>query len=277
MNRPTTWMLVGLAAAYLVGNISGLGPFALALATLSIAIPVALRELGRLHDHDELQLRGQRRGAVWAFVFVLVMAPIYASLPDQRDAFAGRGLEAAISLFALVYLIETQGAGRGVRSLLLVGAGLSFACGLSHLPNFDKGLKEVMRVTKKYAVVAIPTILNPCSLVQVGGGQFYIKGPRSFLALPIGFIKMLWALVTMREGVDEGYEGRKELEHIFRFPWVMKRKIKKCGFKLVSYEAPSICLPYFEALLPIIKILDKYRTSKIFRNLGYGTGYLIEK
>ena len=138
MNRPTTWMLAGLAVAYLVGNISGLGPFALALATLSIAIPVAMRELGRLHDHDELQLRGQRRGAVWAFVFVLVMAPIYASLPDQRDAFAGRSLEAAIALFALVYLVGTQGAGRGVRSLLLVAAGLSFAFGLGHLPNFDK-------------------------------------------------------------------------------------------------------------------------------------------
>jgi len=131
-------MLAGLASAYLVGNITGLGPFALGLATLSIAVPVALRELGRLHDHDELQLRGQRRGAVWAFVFVLLMAPIYASLTDQRDVFAGRSLEAAISLFALIYLTATQGTGRGVRSLLLVGAGLSFAFGLSHLPDLDK-------------------------------------------------------------------------------------------------------------------------------------------
>lgn len=138
MTSPTTWMLAGLAAAYLVGNIPGLGPFALALATLSIAIPVALRELGLLHDHDELQLRAQRRGAVWAFLFVLLMAPIYPILADHRDAFAGRCLESAISLFALIYLTATQGTGRGVRSLLLVGAGLSFAFGLSHLPDFDK-------------------------------------------------------------------------------------------------------------------------------------------
>ena len=45
---------------------------------------------------------------------------------------------------------------------------------LEHLPDFDKGLREVMRVSKKRAVVAIPTVLNPCSLVQVGGGWFYL-------------------------------------------------------------------------------------------------------
>lgn len=148
---------------------------------------------------------------------------------------------------------------------------------LEHLPDFDKGLLEIMRVTKKRAIIAIPTVLNLCSLAQVGGGWFYIKGKRSFLALPYGFLKMMWALITFKEGVDEGYEGKKELTHIFRFPWVMKRKLKKYGFKLVEYEAPSLCLPYFEFLLPIIKFLDKYRRNKFIRNFGYGTTYIIDR
>ena len=138
MISPTAFMLAGLALAYLVGGLAGLGTVAFALATVSIAVPTALRELGLLRDHDELQLRAQRRGALWAFVLILVMAPVVAAVPDQRDAIAGRGLEAAISLFALIYLVDTQGAGRGVRSLLLVGSGLSLAFGLSHLPDLDK-------------------------------------------------------------------------------------------------------------------------------------------
>ena len=147
---------------------------------------------------------------------------------------------------------------------------------LEHLPDFDKGLREVMRVSKKKAVVAIPTVLNPCSFVQIGGGWFYLKGLRSFLAFPIGIIRMLGAFLIGGGGVDETYGGA-DVPHVFRFPSVMKRKIRKNGFKLISYEAPSICLPYFESLLPIIKWLDKQRGKKIFRNLGYGTTFIIEK
>lgn len=147
---------------------------------------------------------------------------------------------------------------------------------LEHLPHFDLGFKEVMRVTKKRTIVAIPTIFNPCSWVQVGGGWFYLKGLRSFAALPFGFLKMLWALITFRDGVNESYVGA-DVPHMFRFPWVMKRKIKKNGFSLVEYEASSICLPYFEFLLPVIKFLDKYRDKPILRNCGYGTTFIIEK
>ena len=93
---------------------------------------------------------------------------------------------------------------------------------LEHVPDFNKGLSEVMRVTKKRAVIAIPTILNPCSWVQIGKGWFYLKGLRSFAALPYGFLKMLWALVTFEEGVDEFYAGAN-VPHVFRFPWVMKK------------------------------------------------------
>lgn len=147
---------------------------------------------------------------------------------------------------------------------------------LEHLPDFDKGLREVMRVTKKRAIIAIPTIFNPCSWVQVGGGWFYLKGLRSFLALPMGFLKMFWALITFKDGVNESYVGA-DVPHMFRFPSAMKRKIMANGFSLVEHEASSICLPYFEFLLPAIKFIDRYRNKPILKNCGYGTTFVIEK
>lgn len=148
---------------------------------------------------------------------------------------------------------------------------------LEHLPDFDKGLTEVMRVTKERAVVAIPTIMNLCSLVQVGRGAFWYRGKRMLFALPFGFVRMLLALIFSREGVNEFYTGNKNLVHIFRFPWVMKKKIKKYRLKLVEYEASTLCLPHFQFLLVLIKFLDKYKNRKFFRNFGYGTTYVIEK
>ena len=147
---------------------------------------------------------------------------------------------------------------------------------LEHLPDFDLGLREVMRVSKKRSVVAIPTVLNACSLVQVGHGWFYLKGPKSFLAFFVGGFKMFGSLLSGKEGVNETYGG-KGAPHVFRFPWIMKRKIKKNGFKLVSYEASSICLPYFDFLLPVVKFLDKFKNKKIMRTFGYGTTFIIEK
>ncbi len=147
---------------------------------------------------------------------------------------------------------------------------------LEHLPNFDKGLAEVMRVTKKRAIVAIPTILNPASMVQVGHGWFYLKGLRSFAGLPIGILKTLKALAVGDEGVDEGYVGT-DATHIFRFPGVMKKKIESAGFTLISYEASSIVLPYFNTLLPVTRFLDKWKDKPVLRNLGYGTTFVIEK
>src|SRR3989344_3543721 len=148
---------------------------------------------------------------------------------------------------------------------------------LEHLPDFDQGFREIMRVTKKRAIIAIPTVLNTCSWVQVGKGWFYLKGPKSFFALPFGFLKTFIAFLFNKEGVNESYAGNDAVPHVFRFPSVMKEKIKKNGFKLISYEASSICLPYFEFLLPLIKILDKHKSKMILRGLGYGTTFVVEK
>lgn len=147
---------------------------------------------------------------------------------------------------------------------------------LEHIPDFDKGLNEVMRVTKKFAVVAIPTAINGLSFVQVGGGQYYVKGPRSFLALPIGIVRTIIAFLSFREGVDERYAGN-DVPHVFRFPFIMKKKINRYGYFLVRSEASTLALPYFEFLLPLSKLLDKLRKKKVFNNFGYGTTFYIEK
>lgn len=147
---------------------------------------------------------------------------------------------------------------------------------LEHLPSFDQGLREIMRVTKKRAIIAIPTVLNFCSFVQVGRGWFYLKGLKSFAAFFTGIAKTVWALVTGREGVNETYGG-VGVPHVFRFPWVMKGKVKSFGFHLVSYQADCLCFPYFESLLPCIKFLDRFKERKILRNFGYGTTFVIEK
>ena len=147
---------------------------------------------------------------------------------------------------------------------------------LEHLPNFDTGLVELMRVSKKRVVAAIPTALSVCSWVQVGHGWFYLKGLRSFFALPWGMLRTLFALVSGSEGVDETYGGA-DVPHVFRFPWVMKHTVRRLGFRLVEYQADSLCVPYANSLVPFLTWLNKYRRSTFLRDCGYGTLYVIEK
>jgi SAM-dependent methyltransferase len=147
---------------------------------------------------------------------------------------------------------------------------------LEHLPDFDKGLLEIARVAQKRFVIAIPTALSACSLVQVGRGWFYLKGPRSFLALLWGTLRTLGAFITNKEGVDEGYVG-KGLPHVFRFPWILKKKLRTYKLKLISYEADSLCIPYFASLIPLLTWLNARKANWFLRDMGYGTLYVIEK
>ena len=146
---------------------------------------------------------------------------------------------------------------------------------LEHLPDFDKGLAEIFRVTKQRAVVAIPTICNPCSWVQVAGSQFYLPGPRSFLGLFLGFFKMCAAFVVRSEGVNESYTGH-EVPHVFRFPRIFREKVAQQNGRVIRQEASSVCLPFFSTLLPVVKFLDRYRAG-VLSWAGYGTTYYIEK
>ena len=147
---------------------------------------------------------------------------------------------------------------------------------LEHIPDFDKGLQEIFRVARKRVVFAVPTIMNLCSWVQVGGGQYYLKGPRSFLSLPWGGIKMVAAYITGQEGVDEGYAGN-DVTHIFRFPSVLRKKLKRYGYHLEAQEASTLLIPFFNTLLPLSQQLDRLSKKPFFRDCGYGTTFVIDK
>jgi len=147
---------------------------------------------------------------------------------------------------------------------------------LEHLPNFEKGLSEIKRVTKNRAVVALPSCFNPCAWALLGNDCGYWKlTKRSPFSIIIGFLRSLFNIFG--KGVNEGYAGDRSLPHLRRYPWVVKKELKKAGFKIIRFEANSLCLPYFNFLLPLIKWLDKYKTKPILKNFGYGVIVLVEK
>jgi len=146
---------------------------------------------------------------------------------------------------------------------------------LEHLPDFDKGLAEIRRVTKRRAVVALPTCLNLAAASQLGGADFWRLSKRALVALPWGILRII--LNLRREGVQEGYAGVGELPHIWRYPWVMRRRLEAGGFTIARFEAGTLVLPYFSFLLPLVKFLDRYKQLPFLRNFGYGSIALLKK
>lgn len=147
---------------------------------------------------------------------------------------------------------------------------------LEHLPNFDAGWQELCRVARKRIVVALPTGFNFCALALLGGDHGYWSlSKRSLWAIPWGVIRTLMSL--RGEGVQEGYAGQDELPHIWRFPWVVRRRLQHSDWKCVSYEASTLCLPYFPSLLPLVRWLDRFRKASVLRYLGYGSTMVFER
>lgn len=146
---------------------------------------------------------------------------------------------------------------------------------LEHLPDFDRGLSEIRRVTKRRAVVALPTCLNLAAASQLGGADFWRLSKRAVAALPWGLLRILINLG--REGVQEGYAGVGELPHVWRYPWVMRRRLEKGGFRIARFEAATLVLPYFAFLLPLVRLLDRFKHLPVLRNFGYGSIALLKK
>jgi len=140
---------------------------------------------------------------------------------------------------------------------------------LEHLPDFDKGLAEIRRVTKRRAIVALPTCLNLSAASQLGGADFWRLSKSAIIALPWGLLRIL--LNLRREGVQEGYAGVDELPHIWRYPWVMRRRLTSGGFMIARFEAGTLVLPYFSFLLPLVRLLDRFKHWPVLRNFGYGS------
>lgn len=148
---------------------------------------------------------------------------------------------------------------------------------LEHLPNLEKGLAEIKRVTRKTAIIALPTCLNPCAWCLLGGDIYWKITRRTLYAILFGFFRVLLGAVLGRKGVNENYNSIQDLPHLWRYPWIMEGEIKEAGFRIISFEAASICLPYFNFLMPLIKFLDKYKSTPILRRLGYGSIVVVEK
>lgn len=147
---------------------------------------------------------------------------------------------------------------------------------LEHLPDFDQGARELVRVARKRIIVALPTCLNFAAAAILGGDNgFWKLGKKSFLAFPWGVVRIIWNIFG--EGVQEGYAGSKELPHIWRYPWVMRRRLEHAtDWKIVRFEASSLVFPYVKAFLPIIRFLDKYKHLPLIRSLGYGSIAVLE-
>lgn len=146
---------------------------------------------------------------------------------------------------------------------------------LEHLPDFSKGLAEVKRVTKRHAVIALPTCLNPCAAVILGGDVFWTVSRWSPFAWFIGMGRILLNMGGI--GVDEGYRGDRSLPHIWRYPHVMRKELLKGGFRIVSFQASSFCIPYMNALIPALRKIERYKAYPIMRNFGYGSIAVVEK
>ena len=147
---------------------------------------------------------------------------------------------------------------------------------LEHLPDFDKGFKELCRVSRKRVIVALPTCLNLCAAALLGGDHGYWKlSKRSLFALPWGVIKIVGNIFG--EGVQEGYAGQDDLPHIWRYPWVMRRRLRHPEFKMTKFCASTFVLPYAEFTLSLVKKIERHNSAPILRNFGYGSFAVLDR
>jgi ubiquinone/menaquinone biosynthesis C-methylase UbiE len=145
---------------------------------------------------------------------------------------------------------------------------------LEHVPDFAKGAAELRRIAKTQVIVAIPTCLNPCAWALLGGDKYWTFSKKTPYAVIVGFLRMVWALLTSQDGVNESYAGHSELIHIWRFPRRGKKSIEAGGLKVIRYRGSSYVFPYLPFLVPLSALLLKGCWLPGLRNWGYGTTYV---
>lgn len=150
---------------------------------------------------------------------------------------------------------------------------------LEHLPDFDRGLKELKRVSKSTLVIGLPTCLSFASMVILGGDTFWRVSRRTPIAFWLGMSRTLLNLCG--EGIDEGYASNAGLPHVWRYPWVMRRQVAAAGLDILEFEAPTIPIPYLPGMIPggmsVQRALDTLRRAPLFRNFGYGSTLVAAK
>lgn len=149
---------------------------------------------------------------------------------------------------------------------------------LEHLSSMQNGLSEIHRITKRKAVIALPTCINFCAFSRLGGADYFKFSWKSPFAFFFGLSRIAFHIIKGDEGVDEIMEelGR-EITHTWRFPWKMRGILKEGGFQIKKFEPDALCLPWFQSLLPVMKFLDKYSHLPILRDCGLGSHAFLEK
>lgn len=146
---------------------------------------------------------------------------------------------------------------------------------IEHLPDPTAALLELRRVAKDRVLIAMPTCLNPAAWVLLGGGTYWRLSKRAPVAWLIGLLRTLAALIRGTEGPQEGYAGRKELPHIWRFPWAMIRMIEQAGLEVEDIEAGPLVVPYLAQYFPPLRSFQRGLNGlgrlPLIRYLGYGT------
>lgn len=145
---------------------------------------------------------------------------------------------------------------------------------LEHIPDFVRGVTELNRVARVQVIAAIPTCMDLAAMVLLGGDKYWMLSRRSIYALPWGFLRVVFALFTGREGVNEGYEGNMALIHIWRFPWRGKQLLEQGGLRVVRYGGSAVLFPYIPLFLPLSRFLEHFVWLPVLRNFGYGTTYV---
>lgn len=147
---------------------------------------------------------------------------------------------------------------------------------LEHVPDFEKGVRELARVAKKQVIAAIPTCLNPCAWVFLGNDKYWTFSRKTPYAMIVGIARVIYAYIARAEGVNEGYVGNEELIHIWRFPRIGRKKLRAGGLRVIRYRGSSYIFPYFTIALPLSKFIQIGCWLPVIRNWGYGTTYVCE-
>ena len=146
---------------------------------------------------------------------------------------------------------------------------------VEHLPAPSAGLHELGRVARDLVVVAMLTCFNPSAWALLGGGPYWTLSKRALIAIPIGLIRTVWALLRRVDGPNEGYRGRRDLPHVWRFPWSLRRLIDAASLQVVDIEGGPLTIPYLGervALLRRVQLaIDRGHRVRLLRWCGVGT------
>ena len=126
---------------------------------------------------------------------------------------------------------------------------------LEHAKDFNKGISEIYRVTNKYAIIALPTCLNPCVAVRLGGGEYYKHNINNLKSFFKGNTKILNSIIKKQDFVPENMiEISTPIIHKWYFPKQM-RKILNKHFYIIKFGADCLCFPSFDCLTKLSNIL----------------------